>query len=230
MPEMSFREVMSNMDWSYLLDLLISVIPAVICITIHEMSHGLAAKLMGDDTAETQRRLSLNPLRHIEPTGLLMLVIFKVGWAKPVPVNMMRFKNPKAGMAITALAGPVSNFILAALLLFVRGLISYPLMRLGWGQTVLELFDTTAYLSVCLGLFNLIPIPPMDGSKVLFSFLPDRIYMKLMRYERYGMILILIVMLTGIVDKPLNVASYFVFDKLFALAEAGFSIVVKLFV
>jgi len=226
---MSFREVMGNMDWSYLLDLLISVIPAVICITIHEMSHGLAAKLMGDDTAETQRRLSLNPLRHIEPAGLVMLVVFKIGWAKPVPVNMMRFRNPKAGMAITALAGPVSNFILAAFLLFVRGLITIPLSEYGWGMTALELFDTTAYLSVCLGLFNLIPIPPMDGSKVLFSFLPDRVYMKLMRYERYGMIVIIVLMLLNIVDRPLNAASYFVFDKLFLLAQAGFDIVVKLF-
>ena len=226
---MSFREVMGNMDWSYLLDLLISVIPAIICITIHEMSHGLAAKLMGDNTAETQRRLSLNPLRHIEPAGLVMLVVFKIGWAKPVPVNMMRFRNPKAGMAITALAGPASNFILAALLLFVRGLITIPLSKYGWGVTALELFDTTAYLSVCLGLFNLIPIPPMDGSKVLFSFLPDRIYMKLMRYERYGMIVIIVVMLLGILDRPLNTVTYFAFDKLFLLAQAGFELVVKLF-
>lgn len=226
---MSFGEVMRNMDWSYLLDLLISVIPAVICITIHEMSHGLAAKLMGDDTAETQRRLSLNPLRHIEPAGLVMLVVFKIGWAKPVPVNMMRFKKPKAGMAITSLAGPVSNFVLAAILLFIRGLATVPLSKANWGLTVIELFDTTAYLSVCLGLFNLIPLPPMDGSKVLFSFLPDRLYMKLMRYERYGMIIIIIIMLVGIVDRPLNAASYFVFDKLFVLARAGFDIVVKLF-
>ena len=226
---MSFREVMSNMDWSYLLDLLISVIPAVICITIHEMSHGLAAKIMGDDTAETQRRLSLNPLRHIDPAGLVMLVVFKIGWAKPVPVNMMRFKKPKAGMAITSLAGPVSNFVLAAILLFIRGIATIPLSKANWGLTVIELFDTTAYLSVCLGLFNLIPLPPMDGSKVLFSFLPDRLYMKLMRYERYGMIVIIIIMLTGIVDRPLNTASYFVFDKLFVLARAGFDLVVKLF-
>lgn len=228
MPEMSFREVMANMDWSYLLDMLISVIPAIICITIHETSHGLAAKLMGDNTAETQRRLSLNPLRHIEPAGLLMLVIFKIGWAKPVPVNMMRFRKPKAGMAITALAGPVSNFILAALVLFVRGLVTIPLADHSWGRTVVDLMDTTAYLSVCLGLFNLIPIPPMDGSKVLFSFLPDRLYMKLMRYERYGMIVILIVMIAGIVDKPLNAASWFVFDKLFLLAQAGFDIAAKI--
>ena len=226
---MCFGEVMRNMDWLYLLDLLISVIPAVICITIHEMSHGLAAKIMGDDTAETQRRLSLNPLRHIDPAGLVMLVVFKIGWAKPVPVNMMRFKKPKAGMAITSLAGPVSNFVLAAILLFIRGIATIPLSKANWGLTVIELFDTTAYLSVCLGLFNLIPLPPMDGSKVLFSFLPDRLYMKLMRYERYGMIVIIIIMLTGIVDRPLNTASYFVFDKLFVLARAGFDLVVKLF-
>jgi len=193
------------------------------------MSHGLAAKLMGDDTAETQRRLSLNPLRHIDPAGLVMLVVFKIGWAKPVPVNMMRFKKPKAGMAITSLAGPVSNFVLAAILLFIRGIATIPLSKANWGLTVIELFDTTAYLSVCLGLFNLIPLPPMDGSKVLFSFLPDRLYMKLMRYERYGMIVIIIIMLTGIVDRPLNAVSYFVFDKLFVLARAGFDLVVKLF-
>lgn len=227
MPAMSFREVMANMNWSYLLELLISVIPAIICITIHEMSHGLAAKLMGDNTAETQHRLSLNPLRHIDPAGLVMLVVFKVGWAKPVPVNMMRFRKPKAGMAVTALAGPVSNFILAALLLLVRGLITPPLAKHGWGMTVLELFDTTAYLSICLGLFNLIPIPPMDGSKVLFSFLPDRIYMKLMRYERYGMIIILIVMLSGVVSGPLNTVTYYIFDKLFLLAQLGYKLVLK---
>ena len=226
---MSFGEVMRNMDWSYLIDMLISVIPAIICITVHEMSHGLAAKLMGDDTAETQRRLSLNPLRHIDPAGLVMLVVFKIGWAKPVPVNMMRFRKPKAGMALTALAGPISNFVLAAILLFVRGMLTVPLAKTGWGMTAIELFDTTAYLSVCLGLFNLIPLPPMDGSKVLFSFLPDRLYMKLMRYERYGMIVIIILMLTNVVDKPLDAAAYFCFDKIFALARAGFDIVVKLF-
>jgi len=146
-----------------------------------------------------------------------------------VPVNMMRFKKPKAGMAITSLAGPVSNFVLAAILLFIRGIATIPLSKANWGLTVIELFDTTAYLSVCLGLFNLIPLPPMDGSKVLFSFLPDRLYMKLMRYERYGMIVIIIIMLTGIVDRPLNAVSYFVFDKLFVLARAGFDLVVKLF-
>lgn len=225
MPNLSFKEILAGLDWSYLLDLLISVIPAILCITIHEMSHGLAAKLMGDTTAETRRRLSLNPLRHIDPMGLIMLVVFKVGWARPVPVNMMNFRRPKQGMALTALAGPVSNFLLAALVLFARGLLTLPLAQAAWGVTMLELLDTTAYLSLCLGLFNLIPIPPMDGSKVLFSLLPDRYYMTLMRYERYGMILILIVMLSGVVDGPLNSATWFLFEKLFRLAQAGFDLV-----
>ena len=222
---MSFADVIKNLDWSYLTDLLISVIPAVVCMTVHELCHGLAALAMGDDTAETHKRLSLNPLRHIDPVGLIMLVVFKVGWAKPVPVNMMNFRHPKRGMAITALAGPASNLVLACVVLFLRGLITLPLAKLSWGAEVLQLFDTTAYLSICLGLFNLIPIPPMDGSKVLFSLLPDRIYMQLMRYEKYGMLLVLLVMLSGTVTEKLNGAAYFIFDKLFFIARAGFDLV-----
>ena len=222
---MSFADVIKNLDWSYLTDLLISVIPAVVCMTVHELCHGLAALAMGDDTAETHKRLSLNPLRHIDPVGLIMLVVFKVGWAKPVPVNMMNFRHPKRGMAITALAGPASNLVLACAVLFLRGLITLPLAKLSWGAEVLQLFDTTAYLSICLGLFNLIPIPPMDGSKVLFSLLPDRIYMQLMRYEKYGMLLVLLVMLSGTVTEKLNGAAYFIFDKLFFIARAGFDLV-----
>lgn len=216
---------MRNLDWSYLIDLAISIIPAILCITVHELCHGLAAYAMGDNTAETQNRLSLNPLRHIDIMGLIMLVVFKVGWARPVPVNMMNFRHPKRGMAITALAGPVSNFVLAALLLFIRGLLTRLIIEYGWGQTVLQLMDTTAYLSLCLGLFNLIPIPPMDGSKVLFSLLPDRIYMKLMRYEKYGMILIVIIMVSGVIDSPLSRATAFFFEKFFALAQLAFRLV-----
>ena len=222
---MSFADVIKNLDWSYLTDLLISVIPAVVCMTVHELCHGLAALAMGDDTAETHKRLSLNPLRHIDPVGLIMLEVFKVGWAKPVPVNMMNFRHPKRGMAITALAGPASNLVLACVVLFLRGLITLPLAKLSWGAEVLQLFDTTAYLSICLGLFNLIPIPPMDGSKVLFALLPDRIYMQLMRYEKYGMLLVLLVMLSGTVTAKLNDAAYFIFDKLFVIARAGFDLV-----
>ncbi len=221
----SFADVIRGLNWSWLLNTLLSVIPAVICITIHELCHGLAALALGDRTAETQRRLSLNPLRHIEPIGLVMLLVFRIGWAKPVPVNMMNFRHPKRGMALTALAGPASNFVLAALALFIRGLLTSWLYGSSFGQTVIDLMDTTAYLSLSLGVFNLIPIPPMDGSKVLFSLLPDRAYLTLMRYERYGMLLIVALMLSGVVSGPLRTVGGFLFEQFFNAARWGFALV-----
>ena len=161
---MPFSQVMRNLDWSYLVDLLVSVIPALLCITVHEMCHGLMAYKLGDNTAATQGRLSLNPLRHIDPMGLLMLVVFKFGWARPVSVDMRNFRHPKRDMALTALAGPVSNVLLACVVLFLRGMLTRALLGSAAGLKVLELLDLTAYLSVCLGIFNLIPIPPLDGS------------------------------------------------------------------
>ena len=155
--------------------------------------------------------------------GLLMMVVFRFGWAKPVPVNMYRFKNPKKGMAVTALAGPACNFLLALLFLFLYGLLYYPLYVHGGAvaETVLQLVYTTAYLSLALAVFNLIPIPPLDGSKVLFSFIPEESYFKLMRYERYGMILLLVLVSTKILGGPLSTATSWLFDKLSVFAELG---------
>ena len=222
---LSFGQVIKNLDWSYLLKLLVSVVPALICISFHEMCHGLASYALGDKTAKTQGRISMNPLRHIDPIGLLMLVIFKFGWARPVSVDMRYFRHPKRDMALTALAGPVSNFVLAVFVLFVRGALTFWLYDKSWGRTVIELLDMTAYLSVGLGIFNFIPIPPLDGSKVLFSLLPDSAYMKLMRYERYGMIVLIVLMLTGVVSRPLGAASEFVFDGLFNFARWGYKLI-----
>ena len=108
--------VWDGWDFSYLLSILLGVIPSLICITLHELSHGYVAYRLGDDTAKQAGRLTLNPIRHLDPVGLLMMLVFRVGWAKPVPVNMYRFRNPKRGMAITALAGPVSNVLITAAL------------------------------------------------------------------------------------------------------------------
>lgn len=221
MPQISFSEVMAQMDWERLLWMVVSVIPALLCITIHEMSHGLAALALGDRTAETQKRLSLNPLRHVDVMGLLMLVVFKIGWARPVPVNMMNFRNPRLGMALTALAGPVSNFILAILILFLRGLLTPAALSLSWGQTALSIADATAYMSVGLGVFNLIPIPPMDGSKLLFAILPERAYFAILRYEKYGMILIVLLVFSNVFDSPLAAAFDYVFERFFVVAQAG---------
>ena len=222
----ALKSIWDGFDFTYLLNILLSVIPALVCITLHELSHGFVAYKLGDDTAKNAGRLTLNPIKHIDIMGLLMMVVFRFGWAKPVPVNMYRFKNPKKGMAVTALAGPACNFLLAGVFLFLYGLLFYPLYTGGAvAETILQLIYTTAYLSLSLAVFNLIPIPPLDGSKVLFSFIPDESYFKLMRYERYGMILLLVLVSTKILGGPLSTATSWLFDKLLVFAEFGFRLV-----
>ena len=222
-----FQAVWQGLDWSYILDMVISVIPALVCITLHELSHGLVAYWMGDDTAKRMGRLTLNPVKHIDWWGLLMMVLFKFGWAKPVPVNMYRFKNPKRGMAITALAGPVSNVLITVVCLVLYGLLYRPLYLSGSaaGAVVMELIVMTGYLSISLAVFNLLPVSPLDGSKVLYSFLSDSAYEKLMRYERYGMILVMILVATGGLSGVLSSVTGWVFDKLFVVAEVTFDLV-----
>lgn len=221
-----------GLDWSVLTNLLLSVVPALICITLHELAHGYVAYRLGDDTAKRAGRLTLNPLRHIDIMGLLMMIVFKFGWAKPVPVNMWKFKNPKKGMAITAAAGPIANLLIALVFLFLYGflfaLLHRPGRSLNW---LLEMLYITAYLSIALAIFNIIPIPPLDGSKVLFSCISDRSYTKLMYYERYGMIilLVLVLLLSRTSLDPLSRAAYWVMDKLFFAADWGFGLA-KLFV
>ena len=217
-----------GLDWSVLGDIVLSVLPALICITLHELSHGAVAYALGDRTAKDAGRLTLNPLRHIDPWGLVMMVLFHFGWAKPVPVNMYCFKKPKEGMALTALAGPVSNLLIAAVFLFLYGLLYRPLYLSAdsaAARTVLEMVWTTAYLSLSLAVFNILPISPLDGSKVLFAFLSDSAYAKLMRYERYGMILLMVLVLTGATSGVISGVVGLLYDKLFFIAEFAFELV-----
>ena len=206
-----------------------SVVPALICITLHELGHGFAAYLMGDDTAKRMGRLSLNPLKHLDPMGMLMMVIFHFGWAKPVPINMYRFKNPKRGMAIAALAGPAVNIFIAALFLFIYGFTLVPLSRSSAGQYIHDMIQITASISVGLAVFNLLPVPPLDGSKILFSLISDENYDKLMRYERYGSIIMFALVAAGILDKPLNTLIRNVFNFLLPVGQAGLDIFINLF-
>ena len=219
---------MSGFDFSYILSILLSVIPALVCITLHELSHGLVAYWLGDRTAKDAGRLTLNPIKHLDPMGLLMMLVFHVGYAKPVPVNMSRFKNPKRGMALTALAGPVSNLIIAAVFLFLYGLAAIPLSRSAAGQYLLRMLNTTAVMSIGLAIFNFLPLPPLDGSKVLLSLLSDEGYAKLMRYERYGSLLVFALAMAGVLGGPLNTAISFVYDSLFPLAKGGYSLVYQI--
>ena len=219
------KNIWQGLDWSYLLEILVSVIPSLICITLHELSHGYVAWRLGDNTAKNMGRLTLNPLKHIDVFGLLMMVVFKFGWAKPVPVNMNNFKNPKRGMAITALAGPVSNLIITVVFLFIYGLLYTALYSSTVGWYVLYGIYMTAYISLALAIFNIIPIPPLDGSKVLFSLLSEEKYYKLMRYEKYGMLLLLAVVASGVLGSPLSRATGWLFDKLYAVARLAFNLV-----
>lgn len=192
------QNLFHQLDLSSMGDAALRVAAVFLCLTVHETCHGLAAFALGDPTAKEQHRLSLNPLRHIDWFGLLMMFAVGFGWAKPVPVDPRFFKNPKRGMALTALAGPVSNLLLATLLVWCSRLVYlYAAYSPAWDAFFSFLLSAAA-LSVGLGLFNLLPIPPLDGSKVLGALLPDQTYFKLMRYERYGIILLLVLSLTNV--------------------------------
>ena len=224
------QDIWGGFDFTYILSILLSVVPSLLCITFHELSHGFVAYKLGDDTAKRAGRLTLNPIRHIDPMGLLMMAVFHFRWANPGPNNMSRFKDPKKGMAITALAGPVSNLILAFVFVFVWGALYQPLYRTSAGQYLLQMLSLGAYISTGLAVFNLIPIPPLDGSKVLLAVLSDENYTKLMRDERYGMIIMVALVATGILGRPLSTAVSTIYSHmLYPVAVSANRLVVNLF-
>lgn len=212
----SFSHFIEVMDWQGLLYLLEQIAAVLLCLTVHETCHGLAAYCLGDPTAKRERRLSLNPLRHIDPLGALMMLLAGFGWAKPVPVDSRYFKHPKTGMALTALAGPVSNLAMAYISLVLRNFLILYYLNSG-SAILLQLIDFLALfvlLNVGLGVFNLIPFPPLDGSKVVEGLFPDRLYFTVMRYERWGMFVLLAVLWFGWLDGPLNAARSWMLDLL----------------
>ena len=207
-----FSQLAQGVDWSSMGQMILRIAAVLLCLVIHEVSHGLAAYHLGDPTAKQSHRLSLNPLRHLDPFGLIMMIAVGFGWAKPVPVNPNYFKKPKEGMAVTALAGPASNFLLALLLLLIARLVyARALVTGALPQTLFSFLVNTACLSVGLGLFNLVPVPPLDGSKVVAVLLPDRAYNWLMRYEQLGMVLLVVIISVGVGSNALNAAIDWVF-------------------
>jgi len=211
------QELFRQLDLASLGAAALRVAGVFLCLTIHETCHGLAALALGDPTAKEEHRLSLNPLRHIDWFGLALMFAVGFGWAKPVPVDPRYFKNPKRGMALTALAGPASNLLLAALLLVIsRGIYLYAPYTEGM-DTLFQFLIDTSVLSVGLGLFNLVPIPPLDGSKVLAAALPDSAYYQLMRYERIGLLALLALSFTNIGGGLINQAIAFVWTGLYRL-------------
>ena len=212
------QNLFQALDVASLQDAALRVLAVFLCLTVHETCHGLAAYGLGDPTAKSMHRLSLNPLRHIDWFGLVMMFAAGFGWAKPVPVDPRYFKKPKQGMAITALAGPASNFLLAILAIGIsKAIYLYAPYTAAWDMIFFFFLYTVAPLSIGLGLFNLLPIPPLDGSKVLAVLLPDRAYVQLMRYERYGMVVLLLLSWFGLTGDLISNAIMSVYGALLNL-------------
>ena len=212
------QNLFQALDLGSLTDAFLRMAAVFLCLTVHEVCHGLAAYALGDPTAKAMRRLSLNPLRHIDWFGLAMMFAAGFGWAKPVPVDPRCFKKPKQGMALTALAGPVSNLLLAVVLIAVSETIYlYAPYSVLFDRIFWFCLYTAAPLSVGLGLFNLLPIPPLDGSKIAAVLLPDRLYGKLMRYERYGILVLLLLSWLGLTGGLIDGAIMRVYTALFNL-------------
>ena len=186
-----------------------------LCLPVHELCHGLAAYKLGDDTAKKMGRLSFNPIAHLDPLGTIMIFLFGIGYAKPVPINPLKFKDYRKGVALTALAGPLSNLAMA----FVSAVVSAAVLHFFSGaaaaRVIAYLFSLTASINISLAVFNLLPIPPLDGSRIFAMILPDRLYEKYFRYERVIMIVLMVLLFTGILNAPLaflnNIFSNFIF-------------------
>ncbi|MDP4153068.1 MAG: site-2 protease family protein [Bacillota bacterium] len=176
--------------------LLILLPVLIISLTFHEYMHGLAAYAMGDPTPKNSRRLTLNPLNHLDPIGAIALLFAGFGWAKPVPINPYYLKKPKRDMALIAFAGPLSNLLLCfvGLVWFYLWQV-FPIIQMP--TVVTTAFQYFIILNINLAVFNLIPFPPLDGSKIVFSVLSDKTYYKLMEYEKYGMLALFILLMTG---------------------------------
>jgi len=225
------RQILSNPEPINIVITVFSYIVILfICFPVHESAHALTAKFLGDKTAESQGRISLNPLVHLDPMGTIGLLLFGIGWAKPVPVQPYRARkvSQKSAMAITAAAGPISNVLVSLFFMIVAKIIillSSGDVIVAFGNSLYGVSSTTiGYIIIAielvisinlgLGVFNLLPIPPFDGSRILLAFLPTKLYFKVMEYERFIMIAVLVLLYTGILSIPFGILESLIYSGL----------------
>ena len=192
-----------NFDiYSTLQQLVIQVPPLLFALTVHELAHGYVAYRLGDPTAKNEGRLTMNPLKHLDPLGVLAFIIMKIGWAKPVPVNPRYFKNPQKDMLLVALAGPGSNVGLAiASAVVARTLVALDLFPMFIMQPLVGMLVASVWINIMLAVFNCIPIPPLDGSKVLMGLLPPETARSYAKLEPFGFLVLLALFYTGIIGR-----------------------------
>ncbi len=206
---------MLNLD---LYSIISRVLVVVLLLPVHEFAHAWASYKLGDNTANYSGRLTLNPFAHLDPIGTILLILTGYGWARPVPVNPRNFKDRKLGMGLTALAGPVSNVLVSyVLLLICKGIIILD-GKFFFNPTsvniIFQVVSQMAWISVVLAVFNMVPEPPLDGSKVILMVLPYKWYFKVLAYERYIYIALMVLLFTGVLSYPIGVVSNYIFNGL----------------
>jgi len=208
--------------------IILSIPVVLMAITFHEYAHGYAAYKMGDPTAKYQGRLSLNPFAHMDIIGAISMLLLGFGWAKPVPVNPNNFRDRKKGTVIVSLAGPMANIALSFVAVIICGLL-YRFLPGTLNETmytfvsyILNILFLIISMNVSFAAFNLIPIPPLDGSKILGVFLPGKYYYKMLQYERYAFPVLILLLYTGIVERILSVITIPIVNSLnFVLSIIG---------
>ena len=216
---------------AYIIQLLLSLPIIFLALSLHETAHGFVAYKLGDPTAKNLGRLTLNPLKHLDPIGFLCMLLAGFGWAKPVPINSRYFKKPRRDIALTSVAGPVSNLLLALIFVVILRLVDEPLTRAMYtagfisGNSssflIIQYTYTFIYiairLNINLAVFNLLPIPPLDGSKILYMFLPPKVYFKIAPYERYISLVFMLLLVFGVISPVISTVSDYISTFMYKL-------------